>query len=75
MKLFTSSWCAPCAVVKNELNQMKHTVEIIDIEKQRELAIAAGVRSVPSLLTGDGRLVIGSGNILDEIRKAYKLAD
>lgn len=75
MKLFTSSWCAPCAVVKNELSQMKHTVEIIDIESQRELAIAAGVRSVPSLLTGDGRLVIGSSNILDEIRKAYKLAD
>lgn len=75
MKLFTASWCAPCKVVKQELEKLQHTVDIIDIDEQPELVRASGVRSVPSLLLGDGNVLTGVENIVQAIREAYGSAE
>ena len=72
MKLFTASWCAPCQVVKVELMSHKHTIDIIDVDEQPELVRASGVRSVPSLLLGDGTVLVGLEDIVNAIREAYK---
>lgn len=74
MKLFTASWCKPCGVVKQELDKFQHSVDIIDIEENTVATRAAGVRSVPSLLLGDGNVVTGVDNILQAIREAYDKA-
>lgn len=71
MKLFTASWCAPCKVVKQELEKFPHSVEIIDIDQSPELVRASGVRSVPSLLLGNGEVLTGVENITQAIREAY----
>jgi len=46
MKVFTASWCAPCAAYKNEIQDVEN-VEIIDVEERMDLGIAYGVQSVP----------------------------
>ena len=74
MKLFTASWCNPCAVVKEELAKFQHSVDIIDIETNIALARASGVRTVPSLLLGNGEVVTGVENIVKAIREAYDKA-
>lgn len=71
MKLFTASWCAPCKVVKEELSKFKHSVDIIDVDEQPALVRASGVRSVPSLMLGNGDVVTGVTDILNAIREAY----
>lgn len=74
MKLFTASWCTPCKVVKQELAYYPNTVDVVDIDEQPELVRASGVRSVPSLLLGDGNVVTGVENIVQAIREAYDKA-
>lgn len=71
MKLFSASWCTPCAVVKQELDKFTHAVDIIDIDKNIEMARAANVRSVPTLLLGDGTAITGVAEILRVIKEAY----
>lgn len=71
MKLFTASWCAPCKVVKMELLSYKHSIDIIDVDEQPELTRASGVRSVPSLLLGNGDVLTGVTDIVYAIRAAY----
>ncbi len=74
MKLFTAAWCAPCQVVKKQLSEFDHSVDIIDIDEQPALVRASGVRSVPSLVLGDGKVVTGVENITQAIREAYGTA-
>jgi thiol-disulfide isomerase/thioredoxin len=48
---FTASWCVPCQRAKPALVQIKASgvdVQIIDIDKQPELARQYGVSSVPA---------------------------
>lgn len=75
MKLFTASWCAPCKVVKEELTKYNHTVEVVDIDENPGLVRACNVRSVPSLVLGNGEVVTSSSSILKVIREAYVKAD
>lgn len=74
MKLFSASWCGPCQVVKKELSKMEHSVDIIDIDEQPALVRASGVRSVPSLVLGNGEVVTGVERIVQVIREAYGAA-
>ncbi len=74
MKLFSASWCMPCQVVKKVLSEMEHSVDIIDIDEQPALVRASGVRSVPSLVLGNGEVVTGVDRIVQVIREAYGTA-
>ena len=75
MKLFTASWCAPCKVIKEELSKFHHSVDIIDVDQQPALVRASGVRSVPSLVLGNGDVLVGVEPILNALREAYNTKD
>lgn len=49
---FSSKHCVPCQSIKPQI--LKHPqIEIIDVEKQNELAAKFGVMSIPTLLILD----------------------
>lgn len=54
-----------------ELLGYKHSIDIIDVDEQPELTRASGVRSVPSLLLGNGDVLAGVEDIVYAIRAAY----
>ena len=76
LKLFSAAWCAPCKMLKKNLELLKTTVEfeleMIDIDTDPEHTQKAMVRGVPTLLSLDSNeLEIDrtSGNkSLDELR-------
>jgi len=49
---FTASWCQPCKMLARTLEDIStdYTIEVIDIDENRELAIQYGVRGVPTLV-------------------------
>ena len=53
---FTASWCQPCkalAMILLDVNTDK-SIEVVDIDENKELAIKYRVRSVPTLIMLDG---------------------
>ena len=74
MILFTAAWCAPCRQVKLLLEGLTHSVEVIDIDLQPEVTRDAGIRGVPSLLLGDGTVVVSVVRIKEEITRVYGAA-
>ena len=49
---FTASWCQPCKMLERILEDIStdYTIEVIDIDENRELAIQYSVRGVPTLV-------------------------
>jgi thioredoxin-like negative regulator of GroEL len=49
---FTASWCAPCKALSANLEKIETDIpiEVIDIDAQMDIAINAGVRSVPTMV-------------------------
>ena len=49
---FTASWCQPCKMLARILEDIPtdYTIEVIDIDENRELAIQYSVRGVPTLV-------------------------
>ena len=49
---FTASWCQPCKMLGRILEDIHtdYTIEVIDIDENRELAIQYSVRGVPTLV-------------------------
>ena len=49
---FTASWCQPCKMLARILEDIPtdYTIEVIDIDENRDLAIQYGVRGVPTLV-------------------------
>lgn len=74
-KLFTATWCGPCKIVKAELDKLQHNVELIDVDTDSASVTAYGVRGVPSLVLGDGRVVVGAERIVKELRERYGKAE
>jgi len=70
VKRFTAAWCGPCkqlAPVFNELqNELTNvTFETIDVDANREAAIAEGIASVPTvILEKDGTQVYRFSGVL-----------
>lgn len=53
IKYFTATWCGPCQKFKpimNEIASEGHSVQIIDIDSQENLARQYNVRSVPTVI-------------------------
>ena len=52
---FTASWCQPCKALAKQLTELNldHSVTVVDIDEQPELAQQYGVRGVPTLVAVD----------------------
>lgn len=52
---FTASWCQPCKIMKNMLDEIKPTIpfEVVDIDVNPELAADYSIRSIPTLIMVD----------------------
>lgn len=59
---FTASWCGPCKMFRPVLQQVQSdlgvTVQIIDVDQQRELAQKYNVTGVPTILALNGDTVV-----------------
>ena len=70
IKRFTAAWCSPCKQLapvfeelKNELTNV--TFETIDVDANREAAMAEGISSVPTvILEKDGTQVYRFSGVL-----------
>ena len=49
---FTAEWCQPCKMLSKQLETMELNlpIDVIDIDKDPEIAIEYGIRSVPTLV-------------------------
>ena len=49
---FTADWCQPCKILSKQLETMELNlpIDVIDIDKDPEIAIEYGIRSVPTLV-------------------------
>ena len=52
---FTADWCGPCKALAANLGQadIKIPVEVIDIDKNSDLAIEYGIRNIPTMIMVD----------------------
>mgnify|MGYP003349335523 FL=1 len=70
VKRYTAPWCGPCKQLapvfeelKNEITEV--TFQTIDVDQNRESAIAEGIVSVPTvLLEKDGEMVYRFSGVL-----------
>jgi thioredoxin 1 len=72
---FTASWCQPCKAMASILEEINTNIpiEVIDIDKQSDVAIEYGIRGVPTLVKVDengniaGRMVgVKAKNLVEE---------
>jgi thioredoxin 1 len=57
---FTASWCQPCKGLAMNLASAELTtpIEVIDIDKQSDVAVEYGIRSVPTLVMLDENIEV-----------------
>ena len=57
IKIYSTSWCAPCAAAKKMLTELNYTYTEIDIEEEginrEELMKLTGGRTVPQIIIND----------------------
>lgn len=58
---FTAAWCGPCKTFKPILQQVQSelgvTVQIVDVDSQKELVQKYGITGVPTILVDNGSTV------------------
>lgn len=49
---FTASWCQPCKMLAKSLEDIQTNlpIEVVDIDKESDVAIEFGIRGVPTLV-------------------------
>jgi len=57
---FTASWCQPCKSLSKTFEYVKTQIpiEVIDIDKNQDLAVKYGIRNVPTLVMLDGDIEV-----------------
>lgn len=60
MKLFSSTWCAPCKIAKDiiKTNNIKG-IEMFDIDKDIEKTQEFKVRGIPTLILDNNTVLVG----------------
>lgn len=71
-KLFGAVWCQPCQATKKTLTSRGIDFEFIDIDENREEAVANNIRSVPTMIDDQGNRAAGLEKILELIKNDTK---
>jgi thioredoxin 1 len=60
---FTASWCQPCKMLAKTLEDVQTNlpIEVVDIDKDSDVAIEYGIRGVPTMI------MIEDGTILKRL--------
>jgi thioredoxin len=79
---FYADWCAPCRItspiIEDLAQQYKGQIQVykVDVEKEKELAAALGIRGIPTFLycplEGKPRMSSGIGQSKEDTRKMFK---
>ena len=69
MKLITTKTCGPCHEVLQYLEENPMDIEIVDADENPEICIENRIMCVPTLIKDDGKVVIGSKSIIEELEK------
>jgi hypothetical protein len=71
--LFTTPWCATCAVVEDELRAREPGSRVVKVDATRDLALADAfrVRAAPTVLLADGRGDVQARLVGVEAVRAY----
>lgn len=64
LKLFSASWCTYCTPVKKYIEENNLDVEIINVDDNKEMTKAAGIRGIPALQLSDGSIMTESKAII-----------
>ncbi len=59
---FTGEWCNPCKILAPTMEKSGLPYQKIDIDRDTELSVKYGVRSVPTLIKVDA-----SGNVISRL--------
>ena len=62
LKVYSASWCGPCKMVKPTINKLikeDFDIEVIDLDKNQEEAIANNVNNVPTFILYDNNVEQG----------------
>ena len=62
LKVYSASWCGPCKMVKPTINKLikeDFDIEVIDLDKNQEEAIANNVNNVPTFIHYDNNVEQG----------------
>lgn len=78
---FSAAWCGPCQGLKMTINGIKDQIpleiEDIDIDKDQELSIKYGIRSVPTMIivndTGDVQKRVTGALTADQVLDFVKV--
>ena len=60
-KYFSASWCGPCKMFKpvvQELIEEGHSIEIVDVDENRDLATQYQIMSVPTFVVEEGGKIV-----------------
>ena len=57
---FTASWCQPCKMLAKTLEDVQTNlpIEVVDIDKDSDVAIEYGIRGVPTLVMLDENIEV-----------------
>lgn len=69
MKIVTAAWCGPCKALKAQLKEKNIEVEFVDADEDRDFVTENNVKSVPTLVTGDGQLISGVDEIIEKLQE------
>lgn len=69
MILFTANWCTQCKPIKKFIEESDQDIdiEIVDIDKQMDIAKEYGIRGIPAMVKGQ-ELFVGQQEILNELK-------
>ena len=74
-KYFTATWCGPCKAFKPVMTEIKnegYSIQMIDVDENKDLASQYGVRSVPTTVIEENGLEVS--RFIGAISKAQVLA-
>lgn len=71
IKIFGAPWCGNCVQTKIQLDVLCVQYEYINIDENPELAAEHTIRSLPTMIDGNGNRAIGMVKILELVKNEH----